>query len=629
MQVRWSATVGDGRPKEASLTIANGVLYVAGEKLYAFDASTGSARWASPEIGYLGSTPVVDNGVVYVNAIKDGNFKLHAFDAGSGRALWSRDLGDSGGYSATVVSGVVYVSARNLYAFDATTGAQLWSAATGTGRAFSGSPAVTGGVVYAGADKVYALNATTGAQLWSAPTGAYVYSSPAVANGVVYIGGDHLYAFNATTGAQLWSTATATGFASPAVADGVVYVGADNLLALNATTGAQLWSAATGTGDASPTIANGVVYVGDVGHQHLHAYNATTGTQLWSAATAVGVSSPVVANGVVYFGAEKIYAYSLPIATPQLVISPAFPDHYVFGDPSSTARTFTITNIGSTPTSAIADSLTGPDAAHFRLASDGCAGTSLAGGASCTVTASFAPTRSGALTAWLTSTATAGGTVNALLAGTALPLTVSPSSKDFGVVFAGSTSTAVLTVTNLGVVPIGPIANSINAGNIFTITADACAGKIIPPGSTCTVAVKFAPTYNVGYAETLSTEAPGYHAEASISGRGRAQLALAPSAKDFGPVRAGTTASATFTITNVSPSPAGPITDAIEVVFGQHFDWYSITSDACQGRTLVASSSCTVAVTFAPAGTGFANAQLRTAGPFAGTATAGLAGRGS
>ena len=48
--------------------IANGVLYrELRRRLYAFDASTGSARWSSPRIGYLDSSPAVDDGLVYVN----------------------------------------------------------------------------------------------------------------------------------------------------------------------------------------------------------------------------------------------------------------------------------------------------------------------------------------------------------------------------------------------------------------------------------------------------------------------------------------------------------------------------------------------------------------------------------
>ena len=212
-----------------------------------------------------------------------------------------------------------------------------------------------------------------------------------MANGVVFVGGTELDAYNAATGAKLWSSDLDSSIGSPTVANGVVYIGADQLYAYDAVTGAQLWSTPTTTGDPEPVIANGVVYVG--GNR---------------ARTRTAFRSP---------------RRSCP--SPRRSTATSSSDN-----PGSDPRIYTITNIGSTPTSAIADSLSGPDAAHFRLTSDGCAGTSLAGGASCTVTASFAPTRAGSRTAWLAATATDGGTARALLTGTAQPFTISPHIED-------------------------------------------------------------------------------------------------------------------------------------------------------------------------------------------------------
>ena len=96
------------------------------------------------------------------------------------------------------------------------------------------------------------------------------------------------------------------------------------------------------------------------------------------------------------------------------------------GYPDYLGTLFTITNIGSTSTSPITDGFIGPDAVHFALTSDRCAGIRLAAGASCTVRAFFAPKSSGPHSARLKSTADAGGTVNAMLAGTGPPFTVSP-----------------------------------------------------------------------------------------------------------------------------------------------------------------------------------------------------------
>ena len=425
-------------------------------------------------------------------------------------------------------------------------------------------------------------------------------ASPTVANGVVYVSTQSgLDALDATTGAKLWSKGLAAiGYVDPpAVANGVVYVCTDDgLHALKATTGAELWSAqplvalrlqwrmalsssaepsstrttprreqssgrptpAIFTG--SPTVANGVVYIGA---DQLYAYDAVTGAQLWSTPT-TGDPEPVIANGVVYVGGDRAPRVQPSGHHAAAVISPAFDSDFVFGDPDSDTRIYTITNIGSTPTSAIADGLSGPDAAHFRLTSDGCAGTSLAGGASCTVTASFAPTRAGSRTAWLAATATDGGTARALLTGTAQPFTISPDIEAFADTFTGMTSTAVFQVTNFTDGPVGPFANAVPSGSGFTVAADGCAGKTIAAGTSCTIAVTFAPTDSGHYYGTLVADAPGRHAEAYLDGIGLARLEIAPaSSSDFGSVPVGTTASATFTVTNISPIPAGPIADAI------------------------------------------------------------------
>ncbi len=194
----------------------------------------------------------------------------------NGQLLWNYTITGYVGSSPAVVNGVVYVGSddNNVYALNATTGTKLWNYTTDS-YVYS-SPAVVNGVVYVGSvenngidNNVYALNATTGTKLWSYATRANVYSSPAVANGVVYVGSFQdgtVYALNATSGAKLWNYTTGNEvFSSPAVANGVVYVGSldNNTYALNATTGAKLWSFTTGGAVwSSPAVVNGVVYVG-------------------------------------------------------------------------------------------------------------------------------------------------------------------------------------------------------------------------------------------------------------------------------------------------------------------------------------------------------------------------------
>jgi outer membrane protein assembly factor BamB len=308
LMTRWSVGALDGIA--SSPAVVNGVVYIGSDKLYAFDAVTGTTLWTAKTAGYVESSPAAVNGVVYVGS-DDGN--LYAFDA-TGSAgcsgtpktcapLWTAPNGGGSG-SPTVVNGVVYVGADQLYAFDATgstacsgtpkTCAPLWTAPTG--EFGTSSPAVAGGVVYVKSESgnldAFDATGTTGCTgtpktctpLWTAPVGQFGSSSPAVANGVVYVGSfddDRLYAFDATgttgctgtpkTCAPLWTAITGGGVeSSPAVANGVVYVGSDDgrLYAFDAsgcgaTSCGSSWTATTGDAvSSSPAVANGSVYVG-------------------------------------------------------------------------------------------------------------------------------------------------------------------------------------------------------------------------------------------------------------------------------------------------------------------------------------------------------------------------------
>jgi outer membrane protein assembly factor BamB len=229
---------------------ANGVLYIADQTLFAFDAA-GSADCAgtpkvcsplwtaatanSPTYG----APAVANGTVYVGS---WNAKLYAFDAAgsanctagaSGKTctpLWTATTTSSIGGTPAVANGVVYTVSGNgtLSAFDAAgstdcsgtvtakTCTPLWRSAAGSsGYVTSSSPAVANGVVYFsstnggtyGYDAAGSLNCTgsgtakTCAPLWGAVSGFIGGGSPAIVNGVLYInvaGNGTVYAYALT-----------------------------------------------------------------------------------------------------------------------------------------------------------------------------------------------------------------------------------------------------------------------------------------------------------------------------------------------------------------------------------------------------------------------------------------------
>jgi hypothetical protein len=342
--------------------IANGILYVATNQLYAFDAtgasgcsaapSTCTPLWTAP-VAYIHGMSVAD-GHVYVT----DNEGVQAFDAAGSENC----------------SGTPKVCAP-LWATGTNTN-------TSTGHAFEpgpGSPVVANGVLYVpgygdgiapnlGGAYVAAFDAAgaSGCQgtpticvpMWTT-TGLPVSSgndgSPAVADGVLYIAnGATLDAFAATgsTGcsgtpkvcAPLWSgtmPGNEANTAAPAVANGIVYVSnsLSGLYAFDATgttncstdstgkTCAPLWNAPSPTYGDAPAVANGVVYE-ITGGGKLAAFDATaptncpgTGTvktctraPLWTSAALTSgylTSSPTVANGVVYVASSGggMYAY--------------------------------------------------------------------------------------------------------------------------------------------------------------------------------------------------------------------------------------------------------------------------------------------------------------------------------
>ena len=302
---RRSSTGPAFTPGPGSPTVAGGVLYVpgygdglplstGGAYVAAFDAAGCSASvcvpmWTTTGLpasnGNTGS-PAIANGVLYL-----ANQTLYAFDAaGSANCsgtpkvcapLWTAATTNYPTYSApAVANGTVYVGSwgSKLYAFSAAgsvncsttptgkTCTPLWTAATPSG--IGGTPAVALGTVYtvsangtlSAFDAAGSRNcpgtvtARTCTPLWSSAPGASGYvtsSSPAVANGVVYFSSTNggTYGYDAA-GLLKCSVSGTTKTCSP------------------------LWGAVTGfIGGGSPAIVNGVLYINVSGNGTIYAYS--------------------------------------------------------------------------------------------------------------------------------------------------------------------------------------------------------------------------------------------------------------------------------------------------------------------------------------------------------------------
>jgi outer membrane protein assembly factor BamB len=342
--------------------IANGVLFVATNKLYAFNAAgatgcsaspaTCTPLWTAPAANFDGMT--IANGKVFVTDAEG----VQAYDAagkkdctGSGTtktcaALWATSTNTSTGPGFTPGQGSPLVANGVLYVPGYGDGIAL---SQGGAYVAAFDPAGTKGC--SGTPKVCVpLWTTTGPPTSTGNTG-----SPAIANGVLYLADGTLFAFDAAGStncsgspkacAPLWTAATTNEptYSAPAVANGIVYVGSwgSKLYAFDATgttncsgtttkTCTPLWTAATPSSiGGTPAVAGGVVYTVSADGT-LSAFNAAgtshcsgpvtarTCKPLWSSATGgtgyATSSSPAIANGVVYFSSTNGGTYGYDAA---------------------------------------------------------------------------------------------------------------------------------------------------------------------------------------------------------------------------------------------------------------------------------------------------------------------------
>jgi hypothetical protein len=322
----------------------------------------------------------------------------------------------------------------------------------------------------------------------------------------------------------------------------------------------------------------------------------------------------------------------------------ANPDHHNFGNvlqgATSSDETFTITNTGTAMSGALNVSIGGSNGSLFGIGNQTCAGTQLAGGASCTIAVHFAPdsSTSGDVQAPLVFSAMPGGTGTAMLTGTVATqanLAIGPGSFDFGVVAQGTqTSPTTFTVTNNGTQSSGSPTVTVGGSNPsdFVVVSDNCTGNPVAGNSgTCTVSVAFKPSTQAPESATITVAAsPGGALTANLSGQGATQalLQVTPSPGGFGDQVQNTQSNTkTFTVTNNGGVTSGTVVVSMGGTNGGDF---KIITNNCNNQTLPANGSkvCTVLVAFKPANLGMESATLSATAAPGGTTTSTLTGNG-
>jgi hypothetical protein len=160
---------------------------------------------------------------------------------------------------------------------------------------------------------------------------------------------------------------------------------------------------------------------------------------------------------------------------------------------SSASKPVTLTNTGTGTLTITSLSISGSNSVDFSE-TDNC-GSSVAAGASCTISVTFKPTAKGTRTASLSIVDNAPGSPQTVsLTGTGTVVKLSPASLNFGSVRVGHTSpaktvtvantgTALLSITSIGIM-------GTNAGDFSEINS--CASSL-GAGKSCAVSVTFTP----------------------------------------------------------------------------------------------------------------------------------------
>ncbi|MCC6999046.1 MAG: choice-of-anchor D domain-containing protein [Deltaproteobacteria bacterium] len=311
----------------------------------------------------------------------------------------------------------------------------------------------------------------------------------------------------------------------------------------------------------------------------------------------------------------------------QLSITPTDTDYgpVVLGQTRSV--TFTVQNSGQQSSGLVNLAVGGRDQANFSItAGSNCIGASLSPGASCSVDVVFNPSAVGVSMGSVSASATPGGTATALLTGTAAfgdSIMIAPTTRDFGAVVLGSSSAATtFTITNTGGTATPALTTAISGTNAadFVRGTDTCAGAMVGPGLTCTIAVTFTPGSSGARSAALTVTSTAGPAAVSLTGTGLSQAALTitPATQALGNVVQNTTASTTFTVRNTG----GTATGALSVVRSGASAAETSTSGCT--AALAAGASCTLTATLTPTTLGAKSTTITVMGTPGGSAVATL-----
>jgi sugar lactone lactonase YvrE len=258
---------------------------------------------------------------------------------------------------------------------------------------------------------------------------------------------------------------------------------------------------------------------------------------------------------------------------------------------TSSARSITLQSTGTGPLQVSSVAVTGP----FGQTNN-CIG-SIAPGTSCTIQVSFTPTVVGSASGSVTIMDNAGTQTASLTGNGSAPVSLSPTSLNFGTLAVGDTSSArAVTLTNRLNSMLSFTSITASAG--FAVATNTC-GSSVAAGASCAVGVTFTPAaLGAATGALIFTDSANSSPQTvSLAGTGSAPVTLSTNSLSFNSTVVGTTSTArTITLTNQQTVVLNFTSIAASAGF-------EVASNTC-GTSIAAGASCTFGVTFSPASTG-------------------------
>jgi sugar lactone lactonase YvrE len=228
---------------------------------------------------------------------------------------------------------------------------------------------------------------------------------------------------------------------------------------------------------------------------------------------------------------------------------------------TSNPQNVTLTNSGAASLTITSITIAGDDSEDFTQTNT--CGTSLASGASCTVSVTFKPTATGTRNAGLTFTDDASDSPQVVAltgTGTAPTASLSPASLPFGDQVVGTSSGALaVTISNGGDAALtisGITIGGANSGDFAVATSGTTCStsSAVAAGGSCTVAVSFTPTASGSRSATLTLADNALNAPQTValSGTG-ADFSVAPASGSTTSATVTAGGTATFSLT-IAPS---------------------------------------------------------------------------